>query len=560
MTLHALLERAIAERGNSPAVRFRRNNTWMTQTYAEFGAIARRLSAGFATLGIRPRSRPVALVAENSPEWMETYLAITGGAAAVVPIDCKLRASELEYILKDSEACAVVTDRAHIDILETILPRLPCLAAVVLVDGDDAPGKIAGRTCVSLRGVLHAKVPKGTPNPFDASPPEPDDVASIIYTSGTTGKPKGAMLTHGNFVACSEGCFEAFERAAGAEDDFLIVLPLFHAFSFTTNFVIPIMLGATMSFVQNLRTVASDLKTLRCSVLMAVPLLAEKMYAKIESGLRQNWKARLLMRTGLGGVVGRQIVKGLGGRLRFIIAGGAPCPVPVITAFRKLGIPLIEGYGLTECAPVVSITHFRSVRIGTIGRALPNIEVRIADKDESTGVGELQVKGPTVMKGYYNLPEATKEAFDGEWLRTGDLATMDADGYITICGRKKALIVNREGKNIYPEEVENCVAQDPLIADVVVVGYTVGADKGEHVGLIATPNVDGIIAANDGQEPEWEAVEKMLRERIIARVKDLATYKHPRKIVIRRDPLERTSIGKVRRVSYQGSLNEPPAN
>jgi long-chain acyl-CoA synthetase len=238
-----------------------------------------------------------------------------------------------------------------------------------------------------------------------------------------------------------------------------------------------------------------------------------------------------------------------------MIVGGAPCPVELIRGFLRLGIPLVEGYGLTECSPVVSFPKLTAPRIGTIGRKLPNAEVRIAEPDEE-GTGELQVRGPMVMKGYFNNIEATREAFDGEWLKTGDIATIDSDGFISICGRKKALIVNREGKNIYPEEVENAIALDPLLGDVVVVGYRVGDDPGERVGAMIYPDPDLLQAEFGGDGDDSSAVEGFVRKRLLVQCSRLAKYKHPRKIVVSSEPLERTSVQKVRRIVYQGRLDE----
>jgi long-chain acyl-CoA synthetase len=425
----------------------------------------------------------------------------------------------------------------------------------VVVDGGGEPlAAIAGRPCYDYE-TLRAGVQGQARSWYVNHQPAPQSIASVIYTSGTTGKPKGAMLTHTNFCSDAIGSFELLDDEISPKDEFLIVLPLFHSFSFTANFVIPLAKGCCMSFVESLRTVADDIKTLRPSVLMAVPLLAEKLFGKIDEKVKRNRVAQLLITLGLSRWVGKKVLKELGGRLRFLFVGGAPCPLHVLQGFRRLGVPIVEGYGLTECSPVVSATNMNESRIGTIGKKLPNIEVRLAEVNEQ-GVGELQIRGPIVMKGYYKNLEATREAFDGEWLRTGDLASIDAQGYLTIRGRKKALIVNREGKNIYPEEVENVIARDPLIADVIVIGYTVGGVPGERVGAILVPDFDALKAVSAGVEPPWEAIEHLIRGRVHAQCESLAEYKHPRKLVIQREPLERTAVQKVRRVAYQGKLDE----
>jgi len=361
------------------------------------------------------------------------------------------------------------------------------------------------------------------------------------------------MLTHANFCADIAGSFAVISDLT-SDDHFLVVLPLFHSFSFLANFLMPVCCGSSMSFVESLRTVADDIRTLQPTVLMAVPLLVEKIYDRVEKTIQANPVARLMLKLGLGRIVGAQVKKSLGGRLRLFLVGGAPCPVQVLLGFRRLGITVIEGYGLTEASPVVSLSRPEDTRPGTVGYRLPNIELRLAEQNEQ-GIGELQVRGPIVMKGYYHNEAATAEAFDGEWLRTGDLASMDAAGYITIRGRRKALIVNREGKNIYPEEVEQCIARNPAVYDVVVIGYRDKDETGEKVGAILTPNLEVSKAQHHGVEPPWAEIDRQMRQVVREQCRELADYKHPRKIEVRREPLERTSTQKIRRVVYQGQLD-----
>ena len=535
------------------ALKYFLDKNWHSRTFAEFLSGVRKTAEAYGTtFSMKPREENVALILPNSPTWMEVYLACSGAGVSVVSIDPKLHNDEVAYILSDSGAVVVTTDRAHLDMMRAIVPNLPSVRAVVLVDGEGTYEAI-GTVPVHALAVLCADV--HDTSWYDAHVAETGDVASIIYTSGTTGKPKGAMLTHGNFTADAEGALEAFNESITSKDSFLVVLPLFHAFSFCTNFVVPLLTGSAMLFVRSLYTIGEDVKTLRPTVVMGVPLLAEKIYDKIDAKLNASKKARILMKIGLRKLVFGAVKKGLGGRLRFMIVGGAPCPRHVLEGFKKIGITMLEGYGLTECAPVVSIAGPKCARIGTIGAKIANIEIRLADQN-AQGVGELQVKGPITMKGYWHNAAATEEAFDGEWLKTGDLASVADDGLITICGRKKALIVNREGKNIYPEEVENHLATDPLIADCVVIGYTVGGVPGEKVGCVVHPNMDMLAEQNGGEPVAWEEAEKIAKNHIHKRCQELADYKRIRKVVISKEPLVRTSIQKVKRVTYKGTLDE----
>lgn len=559
MTIRNLLEKWSRSLPKAVALRYCENDCWKTRSYSDVLRGVREVAEGYGTrFGLRPHEESTAIILPNGPEWIESYLAVAGTGVAVVPIDPKLHDKEVEYILKDAEVRVVTTDPRHLRMIMSIAKNLPSLRGVVVVGGVINPGqKIDGR--VDVAGYESLRISGGGAW-YDGHVAEPGDIASIIYTSGTTGKPKGAMLRHSNFIADLEGAYEVFGAPVGPSDSFFVVLPLFHAFSFSANFVAAFMKGASLSFCQSLRTVGQDIKTLRPTVICAVPLLAEKLHEKIEAGLAKSKVAQTLLKIGLRGPVMHMVKMKLGGRLRFFITGGAPCPRPVMDSFKRIHVRFLEGYGLTECSPIVSVCPPEVIKPGTIGPAIKGIEVRLADKD-ATGVGEIQVKGPIVMEGYYHNPDATAEAFEddghgGLWFRTGDLASMDEDGFITIRGRKKALIVNREGKNIYPEEVENMIAREPCVQDVVVVGYTQGDDPGEKVGAIIYPSEDWFTAENGGKMPDWEEVEKTATKRAASTCAELADYKRPRKWVVAKEPLERTSIGKVRRVAYKGALDE----
>ncbi|MBR0057269.1 MAG: acyl--CoA ligase [Kiritimatiellae bacterium] len=556
-TLRSLLDAAVGQSGSRVAVEYLDDGAVKSMTYAQLGAQVRRTAELLSVAGISPRDKPVALMLDNGHEWVEAYLALSCTATPVVPMDPKLRAAEVSYILGDAQACAIVTDAAHVPLLEAVLPGQPQVRAVFLYHCEgEAPETICGRPCVSVerRLDLDGKRALAGDSRYATTEVADDDICAIIYTSGTTGSPKGALLTHANFVIDAAGAAQSLDFFR-RDDRLLVVLPLFHAFSFTANFVIALTFQARLQFVRSLRTIAEDMRIFHPTILMAVPLLVEKFAQKIDDALRGNRALLLFQAFRLRGLVKHLILRSFGGRMRLMITGGAPCSTGVISTMRRFGIPVVEGYGLTEAAPVVSVSNWRRPKIGTIGPAIPVVEARI-DAPDAQGVGELVVRGPIVMKGYLNRPEDTEEALRGGWLHTGDLATIDADGYITIRGRKKALIVNREGKNIYPEEVEKCLERDNRLKDILVLGYHDGQDVGEKVGAIIVPDVERFRKPGGGEMSEME-IEAEVRAIVQTQCGDLATYKHPRKVEVRFEPLKRTAALKIARGHYQGQLDRP---
>ena len=376
-TIRTFLERSAEQNPTRNALVWYENKEWKRRNWADFLKGVREVAEGYGrSFNLKPREDNVAIILGNSPVWMESYLAQSGAGLSVAPLDPKLHNDEVEYILKDSDAAVVTTDKAHLKMMMQIAERLPRLRAIVIVDGVIFEGQKIGNAEVVEYEKLRVA---GGGAWYDANRARPEDVASIIYTSGTTGKPKGAMLTHGNFVADIEGALKTFKIKITPADSLMVVLPLFHAFSFTANFLIGLMLSVEMKFIESLRTVGRDVKELKPTILMAVPLLAEKLHDKIEEGLRKSKVAQFLLKIGLRGPVMHMVKLKLGGKLRVMVTGGAPCPKHVLEGFRRLHVAFYEGYGLTECAPVVSITSFNCRKMGTIGYAIDGCEVRLAD-------------------------------------------------------------------------------------------------------------------------------------------------------------------------------------
>lgn len=559
MSLRSYFEDKLNKSPDRLMFKFKRDGEVCHRTFSEAGVRAAQIAQLTSSIGIAPRTSPISIIQENGPVWCETYIAHACTAVPVVPVDPKLRPEEVEYILGDAGVAAIYTDFKHVALLTKILPALPKVKAVVLIDGakHEAPAEIDGRPCFDLESKMleFSSVAASPQSVFSSIKVTDDDIASVIYTSGTTGHPKGAIITHGNFCSDLEGSLQLFPSVS-ADDKFFVVLPLFHAFSFTANLVVCLGCGCELQFATSLRTIIDDMKTFHPTAMMAVPLMVEKFYQKIQDGINSSKMAKFLCAVGLRCFVVHGVRKNFGGKLRMLIVGGAPCSAKLLKAMRSFKMPVIEGYGLTEASPIVSITQIDNVRPGTIGVPLPTIEIRLAGKNEQ-GVGELQIRGPIVMRGYLNRPDATAEAFDGDWLCTGDLASQDADGFLTICGRKKSLIVNREGKNIYPEEVEISIGRDRHIHDVCVIGYTDSKDEvGEKVGAIVVPDLD-VYKNPDGSLPPWEEIEADVRKIVQKQCAlFLAEYKHPRKLVVYKTPLERTSTQKIRRFKYKDALNE----
>ncbi len=550
-TIRTLLLDAAAKSSDRTFLRWKSNKVWHSWTFNEVYKRTRIVSEVAHKLGAK-HGTTVALMMENRPEWIITYLGLSSIGCCVVPIDARLQEGEVSYILRDAQVHAVFASGRIWPTLNAVMDTLPDLRHIVLLDGVVSKDMKDGRVRIHDFTQINDECQEKAMQPdafFDRSVPVETDVTSIIYTSGTTGRPKGAMLTHGNFTAqLDEGALKYFK--VYEDDNFLLVLPLHHAFAFSANLLVPLRCRCEISIVENLRTVAENMKEVSPTILLAVPLLAEKMLNAVMTKLNKNKIAVFMLKCGLGKIIGNKVRKGLGGRLRLIICGGAASDKEMLKSYRKLGISSFEGYGLTETAPICALNPENSVKLGTVGKALPNCEIRIYNPNEE-GVGEIQVKGPVVMKGYFRNEAATAACMDGEWFMTGDLGHKDSEGYVTITGRKKCMIVNREGKNIYPEEVEQAINNSPWILESLVFGYTEEGDSAERVGAIIVPNLDYFAAHRDGfQARSDEEIIAKCREEVQKMVGELSTYKRPRKLAFRMEPFEKTTTLKIKRFLY----------
>ena len=476
----------------------------------------RDLSLGLSALGMGPRDR-IAIVSESRPEWLLTDLATVCAGAVTVPIYPTLSAAQARYILQDSGArIAVVSTRAQLQKIQEVRHQLPAIEAVILIDHDpeEASPSVLSFADVMQRGHARMVAEWGTAREFrDATRQvQPGDLATIIYTSGTTGEPKGVMLTHAALVANMRAGADALD--VHQEDVALSFLPLSHAFERMVGYIY-LLRGVTVVFAESFDTIGRDAALVRPTVFTGVPRVYEKMHGRIlEKGRSASpakaalfrWAMNVAMARGRAMLAGRRpspllslqaaladrlvfakVRDGVGGRLRYLVSGSAPLGVSLAEFFHGVGLPIIEGYGLTETAPILTVNPPDAPRRGTVGKPLPEVELRIATD------GEILARGPNLMTGYYNKPDATADVIKDGWFHTGDIGSIDADGYLSITDRKKDLLVTSGGKKIAPQPIENILKQSPLIAEAVVLG-----DRRKYAAVLIVP--------------EFAALERRLRD------------------------------------------------
>ncbi|HEV3114304.1 MAG TPA: long-chain fatty acid--CoA ligase [Candidatus Binataceae bacterium] len=522
-------ERNAAKYGKRVFLREKRDGNWSGLSWSQVATVSRRVRGGLLRLGLRPGDR-LAILAENCPQWVIVDLAVLGMGGVVVPLYPTSSADEIEHVLGDSGTRAIaVHGEENLKKVAAAAARLPELETIVIMLGDGLPSAAAQRLqIVSLKNLSDGA---------EAGLAEisHSDTATIIYTSGTTGASKGVVLSHGNILANCEANLAALEL--GDQDEVLSFLPVAHSFERTAGYYTVMTGGGTISYAEGLGQIAQNLIEINPTIVLTVPRLLEVIHGRIlrtvekSSALRRHLFDRALAtgkRAGPYRFEGRAVpphlaaamavfrklvfarIRGLfGTRLRYLISGGAPLPREIFEFFAAAEVPIVEGYGLTEAAPVVSVNLRGQTRPGTVGRPLRGVEVKLADD------GELLLHGPNVMRGYYKLEEDTRAAIDeAGWLHTGDIAAIDADGYISIRDRKKEIIVLSGGKNVSPAALEAKLARIPLIAQACVVG-----DRRKHVSALLVPNFEKL-----GEELQREGIDNSSPQALVEEPKVKALY------------------------------------
>jgi long-chain acyl-CoA synthetase len=552
-TLVDLLERACETYQKLDALQVKRNGVYFPISSDELRQSVQQVGAGLAKLGVRKGDR-VALLSENRPEWAIADQGILSIGAINVPFYVTLPAGQIAELLHDAEASAIiVSTQVQLEKVLSIASGVPSLREIVVMDVvSGAPTQVMrfatlqeiGRcalaenraTFQSMRREVHA-----------------GDVASIIYTSGTTGVSKGVMLTHRNILTNVLDCAEVFDLSAS--DVTLSFLPLCHIFQRTVDYLM-LHCGVSIAYAESFDTVPQNLQEVHPTAVSSVPRFFEKLYARINEAIRSSPPHKQkLMAWALG--VGKEYsqkalhnepVPGilklkhaladrlvftklrakLGGRMRFFISGGAPLDKELAEFFFSVGVMILEGYGLTETSPVIAVNRRHSLKLGTVGQVLRHVEVKISED------GEILTRGPAVMLGYYKCEAETREAMAGGWFHTGDIGSLDSEGFLKITDRKKDLIVTASGKNVAPQKLEGLLKTNPYFVTVVAVG-----DKRPFVSALVVPNADklkaqaefmGLNSRSYSDVLGSPAIKEFLLAQIHAATRDLAPFEQIKRI------------------------------
>lgn len=519
-------------------------------TYSSLLDHVLRLGAALRALGIPERTH-VAILSENRVQWALSYLTLQCFNMVAVPVDRALPENEILNILFESDSECLIFSEAFAPMVRERRAGLKKITTFISMDlMEDSDG---------IRS-MPALIAGASPYPASKLPAvSPGSTAAIVFTSGSLGRAKGVELTQGNLAANLTGMCSMVPLYTS--DRFLSVLPIHHTYECTCGVLCPLTMGCSVHFARSLRTVVDDLQRTKATILLAVPLLYDKVFKGIWKAIRDD-KVKsvvvpplvrvtsLLTRVGWKNAkrtVFHEIHERFGGSIRIFIAGGAAPDPLVAKGLREFGFHFLQGYGLTETSPILTLNRYRQFKDDAAGLPLPNIELRINEPD-ADGIGEIWAKGPSIMKGYYKNEILTQETFSGGWFRTGDLGFIDGDGFLHISGRRKNVIISAGGKNVFPEEIEDILNRSPFIQE----SYVYGQKDPKHQEIIAAriyADTEAFIelAAASSEQITEEVIRRVIGEEVDKANRQLKPYKRIRTFAIQEQEFQKTTTQKIKR-------------
>ena len=524
-----------------------KKNVYKYITYKQLGEEIRNFGTSLIDLGLE--NKRIAIIGKNSYPWFLTYLAVFCGVGITVPLDKGLQENEIIMSINRSKADAIVFEKQYLDVIEKIkqdknTPVKQFICMEELEEKED----IYNISDLIKKG---EELIQNGDTRFENHKIDPNEMATIIFTSGTTSMSKAVMLSNNN-IASNIYDMHMVETFCSTDIN-MAFLPFHHTFG-STGLLVFLSAGATNVFCDGLRHIQENLKEYKVTAFVCVPLLLEAMYKKIMAEVERQGKTKLIkiatkvsnfllkFKIDIRRKLFKSVLEPLGGKLRFIVSGASAIDKKVAKGFNDFGILAVQGYGLTECSPVLVAENEENIRYGSIGKPMLNIDIKIEDKNEE-GIGEIVAKGPNVMLGYYEMPEETDKVLKDGWFHTGDLGYIDKDGFIFITGRKKNVIVLKNGKNVYPEEIEQIVANLPYVAENMVYGKE--KDDDLVVSLKIVYNKEYV------EEKYPDITEEQLKEIIWKDIKEinktLPTYKYIKNLIITDEPMIKTTTAKVKR-------------
>lgn len=501
-------------------------------------------------LGLKERSH-VALIGENRVQWSLSYLTLMCFNYVIVPIDKNLTTNEIMNIIHESDSEAIIFSGSFASIIADAKNSLKNLNHYICMDATKEDKEF---------NIMPEMIRKASPlDPSKMPIINPNDLAEIIFTSGSLGRAKGVMLSQRNLASNLMAMTMMINIVE--TDRFLSVLPIHHTYECTCGMLCPLFAGASAHYARSLKTVVDDLQKVQATILLAVPLLYDKMFKRIMKGIQEDKVKSVIVPplvkfTNLFTLVGfkefkkkvfHELHAKFGGSVRLFIAGGAAPDPMVAKGLREFGFNFVQGYGLTETSPILALNRLDAFKDNAAGLPLPGVEIKINSPDEF-GIGEIWAKGQSVMLGYYKNEKATQDTFDDGWLKTGDIGFYDEDGFLHINGRKKNVIISKSGKNVFPEEIEDVLVRSPFVLECLVFGED-DPKQGEIISAQIVVDAEAFIELSETQKVKIteELIRKKISEEIDKANKELAAHKMIKKFYIRDNEFEKTTTQKIKR-------------